>query len=103
MRVEVKIPGGVKTHVIDERGKEYPYYFFKDYFSNLCRVDATDALWAETYLSSIIRSILYADDEAYRITGYRRLNPIPNKAAEKRFLDAVERLFSSGKSSSSNF
>jgi ChAPs (Chs5p-Arf1p-binding proteins) len=23
MRVEVKIPGGVKTHVIDERGNKY--------------------------------------------------------------------------------
>ena len=47
-------------------------------------------------MSSMIRSILYADDEAYRITGYRRLNPVPNKEAERRFLDAAERLFSQG-------
>jgi hypothetical protein len=25
MRVEVKIPGGVKTHVIDERGNKYSF------------------------------------------------------------------------------
>ena len=44
----------------------------------------------------MIRAILYADDESYRITGYRRLNPVPNKEAERRFLDAAERLFSQG-------
>jgi Chs5-Arf1p-binding protein BUD7/BCH1 len=53
-------------------------------------------MWLETYVSSMIRAILYADDESYRITGYRRLNPIPNQSAERRFLDAAERLFSSG-------
>jgi Chs5-Arf1p-binding protein BUD7/BCH1 len=47
-------------------------------------------------MSSLIRSILYADDEAYRITGYRRLNPILNTVAEGRFLDAVEKLFPRG-------
>ena len=95
MRVEVKIPGGVKTHVIDERGNKSPLQMI----SLIARQDATDELWTETYLSSVIRSILYADDESYRITGYRRMNPIPNKAAERRFLDAAERLFSSGNSS----
>jgi Chs5-Arf1p-binding protein BUD7/BCH1 len=45
----------------------------------------------------MIRSILYADDESYRITGYRRLNPIPNTEAERRFLDATEKLFHLGK------
>ena len=44
----------------------------------------------------MIRSILYADDESYRITGYRRLNPIPNKEAERRLIEAAERLFPSG-------
>ena len=44
----------------------------------------------------MIRAILYADDESYRITGYRRLNPVPNKGAERRFLDAAERLFPQG-------
>lgn len=47
----------------------------------------------------MIRAILYADDESYRITGYRRLNPVPNKGAERRFLDAAERLFPQGFSS----
>ena len=44
----------------------------------------------------MIRSILYADDESYRITGYRRLNPIPNISAERRFLEAAARLFPLG-------
>jgi hypothetical protein len=42
------------------------------------------------------RSILYADDEGYRITGYRRQNPVPNIPAENRFLEAAARLFPSG-------
>src|SRR5271169_3242426 len=96
MRVEVKIPGGVTTHVIDERGNKST----RQRISLIARQEATDELWQETYLSSIVRSILYADDESYRITGYRRLNAIPNKAAERRFLDAAERLFSSGAISS---
>jgi hypothetical protein len=44
----------------------------------------------------MIRAILYADDESYRITGYRRLSPITNIPAERRFLEAATRLFSSG-------
>jgi Chs5-Arf1p-binding protein BUD7/BCH1 len=69
----------------------------------ICRQEATEALWLETYMSSMIRSLLYADDESYRITGYRRLNPIPNQEAERRFLDASERLFSSGTPLNSDF
>jgi len=44
----------------------------------------------------MVRSLLYADDESYRITGYRRLNPIHNQDAERRFLDAAEKLFPFG-------
>lgn len=93
MRVEVKIPGGVKTHVIDERGTKLTN---SRSFCLICRQEATETLWLETYMSSMIRSLLYADDESYRITGYRRLTPIPNKDAERRFVDAAERLFPLG-------
>ena len=93
MRVEVKIPGGVKTHVIDERGTKLTN---SRSFCLICRLEATETLWLETYMSSMIRSLLYADDESYRITGYRRLTPIPNKDAERRFVDAAERLFPLG-------
>ena len=62
------------------------------------RQEATDQLWLETYMSGMIRSILYADDESYRITGYRRLNPVPTPFAERRFLEAAERLFPVGRS-----
>ena len=44
----------------------------------------------------MIRSLLYADDESYRITGYRRMNPVPNPDAERRFLEAAEKLFAKG-------
>jgi Chs5-Arf1p-binding protein BUD7/BCH1 len=74
-----------------ETGQICPYVC-----SHLFRQEATDALWLETYMSSAIRSILYADDESYRITGYRRLNPILNPYAERRFIDAVQKLFSNG-------
>lgn len=50
----------------------------------------------------MIRAILYADDESYRITGYRRISPIPNIPAERRFLEAATRLFSSGTPSKTN-
>jgi Chs5-Arf1p-binding protein BUD7/BCH1 len=100
MRVEVKIPGGVKTHVIDERGTKSTN---SRLFCLICRQEATEALWLETYMSSMIRSLLYADDESYRITGYRRLNPIPNKDAERRFVDAAERLFPLGTRIKSDF
>ena len=99
MRVEVKIPGGVKTHVIDERGNKLTKTIL---LYLICRQEATEALWLETYMSGMIRSLLYADDESYRITGYRRLNPIPNKEAERRFLDAAEHLFPSGTPLKSN-
>jgi Chs5-Arf1p-binding protein BUD7/BCH1 len=92
MRVEVKIPGGVKAYAVDDHGTKY----FPVLKGTNGRQEATELLWLETYVSGIIRSILYADDEAYRITGYRRLNPVPNKAAEKRFLEAAARLFVNG-------
>nr|CAG8536422.1 10906_t:CDS:10 [Entrophospora candida] len=44
VRVEVKIPGGV---------------------------DTTAEIWQETYISALLRSILYSDDVNYRLAGFR--------------------------------
>ncbi|CAG8553576.1 15485_t:CDS:10 [Racocetra fulgida] len=66
VRVEVKIPGGVET---------------------------TPEMWQETYISALLRSILYSDDANYRLAGFRKLDPIPNIEAEAHFLEAAESLF----------
>ena len=86
MRVEVKIPGGVESYCIDERGEK--------------RVDS-EGLWLETFLCAILRSYSYADngsgDTIKKIVGVRRFNPITNTEIEHKFLDAAERLFFNGR------
>ncbi|KAF8588198.1 chaps-domain-containing protein [Ramaria rubella] len=81
VRVDVKIPGGVNAYVIDLRGERH---------------DATPEIWQETYLSALLRSILYADDVNYRLMGFRKLDPITTPEAELRFLQAAEALFTKG-------
>lgn len=81
MRVEVNIPGGTDCYVLDARGDRHP---------------ATPAYWQETYLSGMIRSLLYSDDYKYPLRGFRKLNPVPDADAEKRFLDCVLELFWKG-------
>jgi hypothetical protein len=86
MRVQVYIPGTVESYCIDERGDK--------------RV-ATDELWLETYLCSVLRAYSYADDGSgdtiKKIVGVRRFNPITSTESEHKFLDAAERLFFNGK------
>ncbi|KAK7206581.1 Chs5p-Arf1p-binding proteins-domain-containing protein [Myxozyma melibiosi] len=81
LRVRVHIPGSVEAFVIDERGEKHP---------------VTEQLMQETYVCSIIRAFLFADDDDYNITAYRRFNPIPNREAEDKFLDAAAKMFSRG-------
>ncbi|KAL1607137.1 bud site selection protein [Nothophoma quercina] len=85
MRVQVYIPGTVESYCIDERGDK--------------RV-ATDELWLETYLCSVLRAYSYADDGSgdtiKKIIGVRRFNPVTSTESEHKFLDAAERLFFSG-------
>lgn len=85
MRVQVFIPGTVESYCIDERGDK--------------RV-ATDDLWLETYLCSVLRAYSYADDGSgdiiKKIVGVRRFNPITSTESEHKFLDAAERLFFQG-------
>ena len=85
MRVEVKIPGGVESYCIDERGDK--------------RV-ASDSLWLETFLCGILRAYSYADDGSgdtiKKIIAVRRFDPVTTTEVEHRFLDAAERLFFKG-------
>ncbi|KAK9381438.1 Chs5p-Arf1p-binding proteins-domain-containing protein [Kockiozyma suomiensis] len=81
LRVRVHIPGSVEAFVIDERGEKHP---------------VTEQLMLETYICSVIRAFLFADDDDYNITAYRRFNPIPNREAEEKFLEAASKMFSRG-------
>ncbi|CAI7610724.1 unnamed protein product [Penicillium pancosmium] len=91
MRVEVKIPGSLESYCIDERGDK--------------RV-ATEALWLETFLCSVLRAYQYADngggDAIKKIVGVRRFNPVTNTEMEHKFLDAAEKLFFLGRQLSSD-
>ncbi|KAF9331354.1 hypothetical protein BG006_005777 [Podila minutissima] len=81
VRVEVKIPGGVESYAVNVRGE---------------RQEATAAIWQETYITAMLRSILYSDDANYRIPGFRKLDPIADTAAETRFFEAAEQMFFRG-------
>ncbi|KAI8089750.1 Chs5p-Arf1p-binding proteins-domain-containing protein [Halteromyces radiatus] len=81
VRVEVKIPGGVESYYVDVRGERH---------------EATSSIWQETYLSAVLRAILYSDDSYYRLAGYRKVDPITSLTAEQKFLEAVESLFFKG-------
>lgn len=84
VRVMVKIPGSVEAYVVDERGDKRP---------------ATDQAWTETYLSAMLRALLFADDENYYfISFWRRLNPLSTPAMALRFFEAFESLFFQGPS-----
>ena len=86
MRVDVKIPGGVESYCIDERGDK--------------RV-ASEGLWLETFLCAVLRAYSYADDgggdSIKKIIGVRRFDPVTSTELEHKFLDAAERLFFKGK------
>ncbi|MBW0504708.1 hypothetical protein O181_044423 [Austropuccinia psidii MF-1] len=81
VRVEVKIPGGVEAYLIDLRGERH---------------EPTPAIWTETYVSAILRAVLYADDPNYRLAGFRKVDPITTPEAEQRFLRAAEEIFFKG-------
>ncbi|KAG6857043.1 hypothetical protein H0H87_010397 [Tephrocybe sp. NHM501043] len=81
IRVDVKIPGGVSAYVIDLRGERH---------------EATPEIWQETYVSAILRAILYSDDPTYSLEAYRKLDPITTPEGEIRFLQAAEALFLKG-------
>lgn len=85
VRVLVKIPGGVEAYVVDDHGDKH---------------QASDQLWLETYLSAMLRCLLFSDDEAYSFISYwSRLNPLDSPPSQSvRFIEAFETLFFQGPS-----
>ncbi|KAI8611981.1 Chs5p-Arf1p-binding proteins-domain-containing protein [Chytriomyces sp. MP71] len=87
VRVEVRIPGGVESYVVDLRGDKH-------------RI-TNPAIWQETYVSAVLRAILDDNDEpdgndGNPILGLRKLDPLDTLNAEKRFLEAAAAEFWKG-------
>lgn len=53
-------------------------------------------MWQETYVSALLRAILYSDDPTYWLEAYRKLDPITSPESEIRFLQGAEALFAKG-------
>jgi len=97
VRVDVKIPGGVHAYVIDLRGERcVPLIRPTVECQRIHRHNATPEIWQETYLSAILRAILYSDDPTYWLECYRKVDPITTPESELRFLTVAEELFSRG-------
>ncbi|KAL2913058.1 bud site selection protein [Polyrhizophydium stewartii] len=80
VRVEVKIPGGVESYVVDLRGDRYPI--------------TNAAIWQETFVSAVLRAILDDNDEpdgndGQPLLGLRKIDPLQTLGAEHRFLEAA--------------
>lgn len=80
VRVLVQIPGSVEAHVVDDKGDKRP---------------ATEDHWTETYMSAMLRSLLFTDDDMYYVTACRRLDPLSRDSGEK-FFSGFEKLFYQG-------
>ncbi|KAJ3225880.1 hypothetical protein HDU81_007605 [Chytriomyces hyalinus] len=87
VRVEVRIPGGVESYIVDLRGDKH-------------RI-TNAAVWQETYVSAVLRSLLDDNDEpdgndGNPILGLRKMDPLDTLGAEKRFLEAAAAEFWKG-------
>lgn len=78
VRVEARIPGGVKSFVIDALG---------------CRHGTEPETWNEVFLCSVLRSIFQATQKC---TGKRTLSALLSPKTEMKFLALATRLFESG-------
>jgi len=84
MRVEVQIPGGVVSYLVDLKGDRHPI--------------TNNTLWQETYISGILRAIMDDNDEpdgndGNQLRGLRKLDAIQSLESEKRFLEAASTEF----------
>lgn len=82
VRVHAKIPGGVESYTLT--------------LSGLQEQEVSDQCWLETYMSAMLRALLYVDDDSYSIAGSRREDPFPNPADVQHFFNAFEKLFLKG-------
>lgn len=64
VRVIVKIPGGVESYFVDPRGERH---------------SMTGQVWLETYMSAMMRALLFADDDTFLTHGCLKLRPLPLK------------------------
>jgi len=90
IRVEVQIPGGVVSYLIDSSKKR-------------CSIN-DESLWTEAYVSSILRAILYdyeyiknESDNFDIITGIKRINIFENDEDEDEFLRTAKIIYDEGK------
>lgn len=79
MRVEVQIPGGVVSYLVDLKGDRHPI--------------TNNTLWQETYISGILRAIMDDNDEpdgndGNPLKALRKMDAIRTLENEKRFLEA---------------
>lgn len=81
VRVLVQIPGSVEAYTVDEFGDK--------------RRASSEDMWIETYLSGMLRSLLYADNESFYTNCCRKLDPL-TQGNPARFFEAVKRLFRAG-------
>jgi tetratricopeptide (TPR) repeat protein len=79
VRVLVQIPGSVESYVIDEFGDK--------------RRANSDQMWLETYLSAVLRALLFADSDTFYINCCRRLDPLTTPENASKFFDATKKLF----------
>ncbi|ABN66798.2 predicted protein, partial [Scheffersomyces stipitis CBS 6054] len=93
MRVTVHMPGKFESSVVNNDGK-----LIHDKISN----DELDRLWLETFVSSIVRSLLDSDDDENNKVGglveIRKVNPFNDgsKQVLATFLAGFEKLFYEG-------
>lgn len=96
VRVEVQIPGGVVYYMIDSQKKR-------------CTI-TNELIWYETYVSAVLRAILYDDDYmnefsnhySYPLAGVRRMDIFQNPDDEDNFLQIAKILFKSAHKLGSN-
>lgn len=100
VRLDVKIPGGVSAYVLDLRGERCGNKLYASFlWFTICsyyRHEPTPEIWQETYVSALLRAILYSDDPTYYLEAYRKLDPVASPEDELRFLQAAEALFMKG-------
>ncbi|KAJ3143095.1 hypothetical protein HK100_011394 [Physocladia obscura] len=87
VRVEVRIPGGVESYVVDLRGDKH-------------KINNPE-IWQETYVSAMLRAILDDNDEpdgndGNPILGLRKMDPLDTLNSEKKFLEAAASEFWKG-------
>lgn len=78
VRVEISIPGGVRSYAVDTAGTTVP---------------TTQQIWMETYVSSMLRSLQGGRAD---VKGLRRLTPFVGPEDEVRFLETARLCFEDG-------